>query len=135
MAHLIVLITYHGPEVPLVSQLYGFDAEARGKNSVERCRRTPALEMAEHTTTRFLSRLFCDFACDNVADPAEPKFTAFDVAFDLLTVFGSRTFGNNHHSAKVTGCLARFDHAGDLLVVEWNFGNQENIGPARDAAV
>src|SRR5207248_3926567 len=92
-------------------------------------------DLAEYTTTRLFSSVCCDLACDNFGDPTEPKFAAFDVALDLLAVFGSRTFGNNNDSAKVTGCLARFDHAGDLLVIEWNFGNQDNIGTTRDAAM
>src|SRR5205085_7030804 len=126
--HLIVLITYHGSEVPLVSQLHGFDAEARGKNSVERCRRAASLEMAEHTTTRFLSSLLRDFACNDFTDSTKPKLAAFNVAFDLFAIFRSRTFGNNNDSAKMTGRLARFDYIGDLLVIEWNFRNQDKIG-------
>ena len=123
MAHLIVLITYHGPEVPLVSQLYGFDAEARGKNSVERCRRAASLEMAEHTTTRFFSSLFCDFACNDFTNSTEPKLAAFNVALHLLAVFGSRTFGNYNGSTKITGRFASVDHGGDFAVIERNFRN------------
>ena len=91
--------------------------------------------MTEHTTTRFFSSLSCDFARNDFADSTEPKLATFDVAFHLFAMFRSCAFRNHNQSAKVTGCLARFDHAGDLVVIEWNFRNQNNIGPAGDAAV
>jgi hypothetical protein len=121
--------------VPLIRQLDGFHAKAGRENPVERCRRAAALEVTEHATTRFFACLFSDFVRNNFADSTEPKLAAFYVAFHLFTVFRSRAFRNHNDSSKVTCCLTRFDHPRYIVVIEWNFGNQNDIGAARDAAM
>src|SRR5262249_29974812 len=69
------------------------------------------------------------------ADPAETKFAASHVALRVFAVFWSRAFCDYNDGPQITSSLARFDHARDLVVVEWNFRNQNDVCPAGDASV
>src|SRR5438874_5119837 len=91
--------------------------------------------MAEHATTRFFTGAHRDFARDNFANTAQPKLATFHVAFHLLAVFQSRAFRSNYHSSKVTGRFARIDHARDPVVIERDFGNQNDIGATGNTAL
>ena len=57
------------------------------------------------------------------------------VALDLLAVPGSRALGHDDNRAELTGGFARFDRAGDFVVIERDLGNQNDIGAARDTAM
>ena len=50
-------------------------------------------------------------------------------------MFGSSAFCDHDNSSQITGRLARLDYARDLVVIEWNFGNQNDVGAAGDTAV
>ena len=50
-------------------------------------------------------------------------------------MFRSRAFRSDNHSSEVTGRFTRIDHARDLVVIERDFGNQNDIGATGDAAL
>src|SRR5581483_6223386 len=85
--------------------------------------------------TRLSAGAVGDLARYDFPDSAKAKLAALDVALDLFTMFGARPFGHNDHGARVTGSFARFDDVGDLVVIEWNFGDQDDIGAAGPSAV
>src|SRR4029079_4542567 len=91
--------------------------------------------MPENATARFFSSAFGNLARDDFTDSAKAKFAAFHVAFDLFAMFWSRTFSDHNNTPQISSRLTRFDHARDFVEIEWNFGNQNNIGAACDAAV
>src|SRR5438477_11467737 len=84
--HLVILIADHRTEVSLVCELHGFNSEACAKNSVERGRSPAALQMSEHAGSRFFSSAFRDFARNHITNSTQPKFAAFDIAFNLLPI-------------------------------------------------
>src|ERR1700676_3863944 len=77
VVRLIILVADHRSEMSFIRQLHCFNAEARAENSIERCRRAAALQMSEHTRTRFFAGAFGDLARDKVAERTQAKFTAF----------------------------------------------------------
>src|ERR1700726_4882279 len=135
MAHLVILITHHRAEVALVSQLHGFHAKACAENTIQRGRRTAALQMAEHAAARFFTGALCDFTRDNVADSAEAKFAPFDIAFDLLSISRSRSFRHYHQSAEITGGIPFFYRGSDFIVIKRDLGNKNHTGAPGDPAV
>src|SRR4029077_14232046 len=96
VAHLIILVADHGTEMSFVGQLDGFNPEACAEDPIEGGRWAAALQMPEHTRPRFFSSSFRDFARNDIADSAQSKFTAFDVAFNLLPIFRARAFGDDN---------------------------------------
>ena len=88
VTYLIVLVAHHRPEMPLVRQLDGFNAETCRQNSVEGRRRAAALKMTEHAGARFFSRACCDFARHDFADPAQPKLAPSTSRFTCSPCFG-----------------------------------------------
>src|SRR5439155_6523519 len=135
VAHLIILVADHRSNMSFVGQLHSLHSETRGENSIQRRGRTAALQMTQNAAARFFISAFGDLMRHEFANSAEPKFAAFHVALHLLAMFWPRTFCDNHDRAQVTSRLTRLDHASDLIEVEWDFGNQNNIGAAGDAAV
>src|SRR6266536_3004017 len=91
--------------------------------------------MAENAAACFLVSAFRNLAGYNFADSSQTKFAAFDVTLYLFAMFWPRTFCDHNNGSQITGRLARLDHAGDLVEIEWNFGNQNNIGATSNAAV
>src|SRR6266481_7834962 len=91
--------------------------------------------MAEHTAARLFSCAFRNFARHNLANPTQPKLTCFYVALHLFAMFRSRAFRDYNDCSQTTSSLPRLDHAGDLVVIEWNFRNQNDIRAASDAAM
>src|SRR6267378_5330584 len=91
--------------------------------------------MAQNAAACFLASAFRNLVRYNVADSAQTEFAAFHVALHLFAVFRSRTFCDHNNSSQIASRLPRFDHARDLVEIEWNFRNQNDIGPAGDAAV
>jgi hypothetical protein len=79
-----------------IRQLDGFDAEARAENSIESGWRAAPLQMAKHTTARFLSSALRNLARDNFADSAQAKFAIFSVLPHLLTVFWPGAFRDDN---------------------------------------
>src|SRR5207237_7947 len=66
---------------------------------------------------------------------AKAKFAAFDVAFDLLTVFWSRALGDDNQRAETAGGFALFYRLSNFVVIKRNLGNQNNIGAAGDSTM
>src|SRR5439155_5319294 len=91
--------------------------------------------MAENTAARFFSSAFCNLACDDFTDSAETKFAAFHVTLYLFAVFWSRAFSDHNNCSQIASRLARLDHAGHLVEIEWDFRNQNNVCSSGDAAV
>src|SRR5262245_20225510 len=91
--------------------------------------------MAENATTRFFTCAYRDFARDDFADTPQSKLATFHVPFHLFAVLRSRAFSSDNHSSKVTGRFARIDHARDFLVIERDFGNQNDIRATGNAAL
>src|SRR5207302_6557837 len=135
VTHLIILVADHGTEMSFVCKLHGFDAEARAQNAIERGRWTAALQMSKHTGARFFSSAFGNLARDDVANSAESKFAAVNVALDLLSVFWSRAFSDDDERCETSSRIASLDGVGDFVVIERDFRNQNNICPAGDSAV
>jgi hypothetical protein len=135
MSDLIILIADHRPEVSFARQLHGFHPETRRENSIQRRWRTAALQMAKNAAARFFTGASGDLTRHELGNSAEPKFAAFHVLFHLFAMFWPRAFCDDYDRTQITGRLARLDHARDFVEVEWDFGNQDNIGAAGDAAV
>src|SRR6267378_2097906 len=91
--------------------------------------------MAENTAARFLSSAFWNLAGHDFTDSAETKFAAFHITLYLFAVFWSRAFSDHNNCSQIASRLARLDHAGDLVEIEWNFRNQNNIRSSSNAAV
>src|SRR6202048_4526973 len=91
--------------------------------------------MSEHTGARFFAGAFGDFARDQVADSTQSKFTAFHVAFHLLSVFWFRTFGNDDRRTEMASRVALLDGVGNPVVIERDFRDQNYVGAAGDAAM
>src|SRR6266516_8142974 len=91
--------------------------------------------MAENAAARFFSSAFCNLARHDFPDSAETKFAAFHVALYLFAVFWSRAFSDHNNCSQIASRLARLDHAGDLVEIEWDFRNQNNIRSSSNAAV
>src|SRR5580704_8115004 len=91
--------------------------------------------MAENAAARFLPSSFCNLACDDLTDSAETKFAAFHVTLYLFAMFWSRAFSDHNNCSQITSRLARLDHAGDLVEIEWDFRNQNNVRSSSNAAV
>src|SRR5437870_5342473 len=91
--------------------------------------------MAEYTGAGFFAGALRNLACHHLGDAAETKCAALNVAFDLLTVLGSRAFGHDHNRAKVAGGMPRLDRGGDFFVIEWDLRDENDVGAAGDAAV
>src|SRR5207249_8539635 len=110
-------------------------SKTRGKNSVQRRRRAATLQMAKNAAARFFSTALRNFICHDVADTTEAKFATFYLAFNLFAMFWSRAFRDHHNGSQITSSLPCSDHARDFVVIERNFGNQNDIGAAGDAAM
>src|SRR5581483_8636327 len=134
-AYLIILVTYHRSEMPFVSELHGFNAEAGTQNPVQCRRSSSTLQVAENDTPGLLAGAPGDFVRNNFSDSAEAKLAAFHIALYLLTVFWPRPFRNNNNTAEVTSRLTSLDHVRDLVEIERNFRNQNDIGAAGNASV
>ena len=118
-----------------VRKLHGFYTKTCAEDSIESGRCTAALQMSEHAGARFFSGLFGDFARDHLADSAKTKFATFDVALDLLTVFWPRAFRYDNERAKPASGFALLNRRSNFVVIERDFGNQNNIGATRNAAM
>ena len=135
VSNLIILIADHRTEVPFIRQLNRFDTKTRAQSSVQRSWRAAALQMSEHTRSRFFSSSFGNFARNHIPDPTEPKFAAVDVAFDLLTIFWTRAFSDDDERAEPARSVAFFYRVRNFSVIERDLGNQNNIGPAGNSAM
>ena len=135
MTHLIILIADHRSKVSFARQLHRFHSETGSENSIQRCWRAAALQMPENAAARFFASALGDLTRDEFPDSAKPKFAAFYVLFHLFAMFWPRTFCDDYDGTEVTSRLARLDRARDFVEVEWNFGNQDNIGAPGDAAM
>src|ERR1700674_497885 len=91
--------------------------------------------MAEHACTRFFSSAFGDLVRDHVADSAQSKFAAFDIAFNLLAIFWARALGNNHQGAEAAGRFASFYRIRDFVVIERDLRNQDDVRATGDTSV
>src|SRR5438128_6193526 len=91
--------------------------------------------MTENAAARFFSSAFCNFARHDFPDSAETKFAAFHVTLYLFAVFWSRAFSDHNNCSQIASRLARLDHAGHLVEIEWDFRNQNNVCSSGDAAV
>src|SRR5947207_12444642 len=83
--------------------------------------------MAEHTAARLFSGAPGNFARHDFANSAQPKLACLHVALHLFAMFRSRAFRDYHYRSQTTSSLPRLDHAGDLVVIERNFGNQNDV--------
>src|SRR5260370_14852707 len=92
MTDLVIPITDHGSEVPFVSQLEGFDAEACAENSIEGGWRAATLQMAKHATARFFAGALSDLMRYDFAYSAQTKFAIFSLLHHLPTVFWPGAF-------------------------------------------
>src|SRR4030095_4141558 len=68
MSDLIILIADHRPEVSFARQLHGFHSETRRENSIQRRRRTAALQMTQNAAARFFTSAFGNLARDKLPD-------------------------------------------------------------------
>src|SRR5215472_10768135 len=91
--------------------------------------------MTENATTRFFTGAYRNFARDDFADTTQSKLATFHVPFHLSAMFLSRAFRSHNYSSKVTGRFARIDHARDFLVIERDFGNQNDVSATGDTAL
>src|SRR5438067_5364865 len=132
---LVILIADHRTEMSFVRELDRFDAEACAENSIEGGRWAAALQMSKDTSARFFSSALGNLACDDIANSAESKFAAVDVALDLLSVFWSRAFSNDYERRETPSRIASLDGVCDFVVIERDFRNQDNICAAGDSAV
>src|SRR5438552_5010858 len=135
VAHLVILIADHRTEVTFVRKLYGFDPEARPEDPIEGGRWAAALQMSEHTRPRFFSSAFGDFARNHVANSAQSKFAAFNVACNLLPIFRARAFGYDNERAESSRGFSPFYCLSNFVVIKRNLRNQNDVGAARNPAM
>jgi len=115
VAELVVLVADHAAEMSFVCELDCSYSKTRAERPVERSRRSAALQMSKNACARFLSSAFGNFAGNDVADSAEPKFAAFDIAFDLLTVFWPRPFRHHDKRPEPTRGVAFFNRSDNFI--------------------
>ena len=58
---------------------------------------------------------------NHIANSAEPKFAAFNVALDLLAILWPCAFSHDNKRAKPARDIASFYRVGDFLVIERGF--------------
>src|SRR5205823_12304917 len=105
------------------------------QDPIEGGRRPAALQMSEHARSRFFSSAFGDFARNHVANSAEAKFAAFDVAFNLLPIFRARAFGDDNERAETASGFPLLYRLSNFVVIKRNLRNQNDVRDASDAAV
>src|SRR6266404_170991 len=91
--------------------------------------------MPKHAGACFFSGPLRDLTSNDVANAAQLKFTALDIAFDLLTVFRAGTLSDDDERIETARSVAFLYRSGDLVVIERDLRNQNNIRAAGDAAV
>src|SRR5437016_12768359 len=91
--------------------------------------------MAEHTAARLLAGALRDFARHDFANPTKPKLACLYVALHLFAMFPSCAFRDHDDRSQTTSNLPRLNHAGDLVVIEPDFGNQTDISSTGDASM
>src|SRR5260370_8445996 len=87
--------------------------------------------MTEHARPRFFSSSFRNLARNHIADSTKAKFTAFDVALNLLAVFWSRAFSDDNERAEPASGFAFLYRVRDFSVIKRDLRNQDNIRAAR----
>src|SRR5438876_2277580 len=91
--------------------------------------------MAKHTATRFFSSALGNFVRHHSANSTKTKFAAFHLTSDLFAMFRSSAFCDHDNSSQITSRFARLDHGRNLVVMEWDLGDQNDIGAAGEAPV
>ena len=91
--------------------------------------------MAEHTAARLFSCALGNFARHDFANPTKSKLACLYVALHLFAMFRSCAFRDYDDRSQTTSNLPRLNHAGDLVVIERDFGNQNDIRSTGDAAM
>src|ERR1700737_1186858 len=123
MAPLIVLITDHRSEMSFVGQMDSLHAEAGAENSIERGGRAAALQMPEHTGARLFASALSDLPRYDIADAAKTEFAVFTRTHDLLTIFGSRAFRNDHERAEIARRITFLDRGRNFIVIKRDLRN------------
>jgi hypothetical protein len=91
--------------------------------------------MTQHAAACLFPGTFCNFARDDFANPTKPELARLNVALHLFAMFRSCAFRNHHDRSQTTSSLARLNYPSNLVVIEWDFRNQNDIGAACDAAM
>src|SRR5947207_984643 len=91
--------------------------------------------MPKHAGTCFISGPLGDLTSNDVSNAAQLKFTALDIALDLLTVFRAGALSDDDERIERARSVAFLYRSGDLVVIERDLGNQNDIRAAGDAAV
>jgi len=114
-----------------------FDAEARGKNSVGRHRRTPALDVAKDRDPGFETRLIFDRRGDLVGHATqslEPE-RVFLVLCGAVSLGRFNPLGNHNDRVSVAGTVPRPQFVDDFGNVIVELGYEDGVGPARDSRI
>ena len=106
-----------------VRQLDSLHAEAGAENSIECGGRAAALQMPEHTGARLFASALGDLPCYDIADAAKTEFAVFTRTHDLLTVFGSRAFRNDHERAEIARRITFLDRGRNFIVIKRDLRN------------
>ena len=91
--------------------------------------------MAEHAGANLLVGALSDLASYDIPDAAKTVFAAGGVESRLASAFGSRALRHDDHGAFRTLAVAPGDFLGDLVVIEWDFRDQNDIRTASEAAM
>src|SRR5438067_410373 len=91
--------------------------------------------MPKHAGAGFFSGPLRDLTSNDVANAAQLKFPALDIALDLLTVLRSGTLSDDDERIKTPRSVAFLYRSGNLVVIERDLRNQNNVRAAGDAAV
>src|SRR5687767_15958443 len=91
--------------------------------------------MPEHSAPRFFSGARRDLTRNDVADPAKAIFAVLIRVHDDLAVPGARSLGDNYNGRKTAAVGPGIDGGRNLVVIEWNLGDQNNMRAAGDTAV
>jgi radical SAM protein with 4Fe4S-binding SPASM domain len=106
--------------------------------------RTAALDVTENDGAGFETGALLDLAGEDLADSTQAKMAEF-VAADILQNGGTAlhvsaagklgAFGGNHDAEITATGVALANQLGDLIDVEGDFGDEDDVGAATDAAV
>ena len=111
-----------------IRQLHRFHPKACPENSIKCGRCSAALQMAKDAGARLLAGASGNLSRHQVTDSTQAKFTTFHITFNLPAIFGLGTLGYDHERTQVPGSVTLFNGGRNLVIIKWDFRNQNNIG-------
>ena len=137
---LVILIAHHLAELLLDGEVDCLHAEACPEDSIERGRRTSALQMAEHARADFLLQPgpihpAIELTRDCFTDASQAVFTGLRGSVMLPSAHGTRAFCDDDQAAGMSCLFTRLQRIHQPFVVKGNLRKQDDIRSPGEAAV